>query len=148
MPYSYEKYFEQFSLRHKFIGTFYSRLQRSLLVGAPVNLYFTHLQIPVLFSLLLKSGYYHYFRQFVPVFMYEGICVSHRKRQFGSSVKIRLVDDGFLVERFVLLFSPRLINIAYKKTSLSHLVSKKRFKSKLYFLKAQSQRRLFSWLYS
>ena len=144
---SKENFFSVYYKRNGFLRTFYSQITRLQLVGRVLELHLLFSTVPFLFSLYLKSGGYKYFTFFIKTYTYEGVCVALKSRGFASSIVIRNVDGGVLYDRFILLFSPLLIKIKYVSPNVSGARLKKKFKAKLYFLKAKSQKKLIGQLF-
>lgn len=82
-------------------------------------------------SLAVKAKYMGLSAFFLPSDWIKCICIGTENKGFGSSIRIRLVDGGFLVERKIHICSPLLIDMfLYKHTKAKkHLKSK----AKLYY---------------
>jgi hypothetical protein len=123
-----------------------TKFQRTSIVGRQIRLELSLDVFPPRFAALLKSGWFHFFKIFLETYQCEGVCVGARSRGFGSSFKLRFVDEGFLTERTFLLFSPILLNLSFIY-SPHHSRSRKHIKSKMLELKKFSQKKLIAALY-
>jgi hypothetical protein len=130
--------------RYSFLTKFYKQITGLRLVGKILEVHLSFEIIPFLFATYLKSGGYKYFNFLLRTYSYEGVCIAVKSRGFASSLVIRGVSAGVTFDRFILLFSPLLIKLQYVRPSVSGARFKKKFKAKLYSLKAISQKRLIA----
>lgn len=117
--------------------------RRAVCSGAFLHITLCYECLPFFFSLFLKCGGFRLFSKFFKKIYIDGICIGVRSRFFGSTVSLRFVAENFLVQRTFPLFSPFLVDVRRVKLSL---ITRSKFKSKLFTLKASSQKRLLSLL--
>lgn len=77
-------------------------------------------------SLAIKARYMRLSALFLPCDWIKCICIGIENRGFGSSIRIRLVDGGVLIERKIHICSPLLVDMFLYK----HTKAKKKLKSK------------------
>lgn len=144
-----QTYFDLIKKRNFFFNSFLNTLTKSRFSGKEVLLYLATSRFTFEQAAFLKGGGFLVLGGFLEVEPYSAICVAQRNRGFGSSLKLRFVDSGYLLEKHLLLFSTKIlfVTINIDKASMLFSVNKKRLKSKLYFLQATNQRRLLSRLY-
>jgi hypothetical protein len=146
---SYQNFFKLYLKRRPGLKKFFTHIRKKNLVGRSLKVFYSYENLPIFFVHFLNSPFFVHFLNFVNTYSFKGICIAKRQRFFGSSILLRSVDTGSLVDRQVFIFSPKFITLkAIIKTPAGSFIShNKFFKKKLYFLKAKQNKKLLAKLY-
>lgn len=142
-----ENYFLTYIKKHKSFYKFFKRFQKHKISGRYLVVTLSEELLPFQFSVFLKSKAFDFFFVFLSFYKVEGLCVSCVKKMFGSRFSIRALSDNVPYERSFAFFSPTIINIQFKLVTRSGSRLKTRQKSKLYFIKDTTQKKLLANLF-
>ena len=141
---SYKNYFKLLCKRTFCFSLFLKNFKNIAKIGSFVRLLYTATPVfSIELSAFMKAGGYPIFSRFfeIDTFEYYGVCIAIKKNFFGSSFKLRAYTSGFLVDRLIHFFSPKLVYIY--GGDLGGIATKKGNKAKLFFVKGRSNRALF-----
>ena len=118
--------------RNPFFNNFFNNLSKKRFSGKNVKIYLTSSRFSFEQASFLKGGAFLFLSAFFICELYSAVCIAQRNRGFGSSLKLRFVDSGYLLEKHLLLFSPKILFISEEinKASRLYALNTKRLKSK------------------
>lgn len=145
---TYETYFQLYLKRYRSFSRFFKKVKRSKINGTLLNAFLSFEVVPFEFAAFLKAGGYKVFGLFFEPYVYEGVCIAFKRKQFGSSIVLRLIDDGIMFDRNIPIFSPILIYLQVVVKSNFHYSENRPRRSTFYFLSAFSQKKLVSKLFN
>jgi len=139
-------FFTWFSFINLSINKWYLFVFKSLGLKSAeiIEVCYTKELIPFSLSMLAKTDFKDLFKVFLKHKFIEGVCVNTCKKNIASSFVLRFVDDSVMVDRFFFIFSPSILDITVVTKKNGFMLKKKYFKGKLFFIKACSQKQLYS----
>ena len=123
-------YFKKANERLPFFHVFHNDIPRTS-VGNLITVNLLYERLGFYLTTASKAGYAGVGNFVLSDESFDGLCIAVRKRSFGSSITVRLVDAGVLIERKIHLYSLYFHSISFiPRVKASHLFV---MKAKLYY---------------
>lgn len=137
-----QNFFEKLSVRFPFFKKLKLLMASRVIVGHYIRLYLSLERYKFYATTAVKAGYKGMTLLAAPTDYQDGICVGIERKLFGSSLRLRFVNENVLVERKIPVFSQYLIFLAaFKRSKASYYLPRK---AKLYYFNQQLLRKFLN----